>query len=598
MKLGNYRLLLAATTLSVLTACGGGQESDTAMTAADRTPMGGGQESATTTAAADRTRMGGASLTAATTVAANVSITPAQASRFLAQATFGPTEKSIAEAAAMGQDAWITAQFAKPRTSHLATMNSLATLLGGTANLTQNNFLESWWKQAITGDDQLRQRVTFALSQIFVVSTQGDAIWKYPRGVANYYDLLSKNAFGNFRDLLQDVATNPMMGVYLSHLSNRKESATRMPDENFAREIMQLMSIGLYEQYQDGTLKYVNAKPIETYTAADIKGLAKVFTGWSWGGPDNSDQRFYNQVKDPNREILPMQAYPAFHSTSEKRFLGRTIPAGGTAEADLKIALDTIFNNRNVGPFIARRLIERLVSSNPSPAYVAAVALTFNDNGSGVRGDMKAVIRAVLMAPEARWGNVASLATSPKVREPVIRLANWMRAFNVTSKSGRFLMFNTDDPVVYLAQTPMSSPSVFNFYRPGYIPPNSELAGKGLAAPELQIAHETSVIAYLNFMRYVVAWGTGGAKGNNDIMPDYTAERALAYQPEALVDRIKLLVLNGNMSAGLRSQILAGLKSIAEPNPSNAVDVAAFRDSRVSLAIFLAMASPEYIVQK
>jgi uncharacterized protein (DUF1800 family) len=536
-----------------------------------------------------------------TTATATVAITPAQASRFLAQATFGPTEKSIAEAAAMGQDAWITAQFAKPRSSHLANMNSLAGVVGGEANLTPNNFLESFWKQAVSGDDQLRQRVTFALSQILVVSTQHDSIWKYPRGVANYYDLLSKNAFGNFRDLLQDVATSPMMGIYLSHLGSRKESATRMPDENFAREIMQLMSIGLYEQNQDGTLKMANGKPIETYTGDDVKGLAKVFTGWGWGGADKSDARFYSQIKDSSREITPMQGYPAFHSTAEKRFLGRTVPGGGTPEADMKMALDTIFANRNVGPFIARRLIERLVTSNPSPAYVSRVALTFNDNGSGVRGDMKAVIRAVLMAPEARWGGVPGLTASPKVREPVIRLANWMRAFGVSSKSGRFLMFNTDNPVVYLAQTPMSSPSVFNFYRPGYIPPNSDLAAKGMAAPEMQIAHETSVIAYLNFMRNVVAWGTGGVGTSNnlpDIVANYSAERALAYQPEALVDRIKLLVMNGNMSAALRSQILTGVKSIAEPNPNNAPDVAAFRDSRVALAVFLVMASPEYIVQK
>ncbi|SHN43909.1 Uncharacterized conserved protein, DUF1800 family [Duganella sacchari] len=582
MKLGNVKLALATASLITLAACGGSNPDAVAPDAAS---------SGTT---ASRMIMGGAT-TAAT---ADVSITPAQASRFLAQASFGPTEKSIAEVAAMGQDAWITAQFAKPRVSHLTTLNGLAGTIGGAANLTPNNFLESFWKQAISGDDQLRQRVTYALSQIFVISTQQDAIYTFPRGVANYYDLLAKNAFGNFRDLLQDVATNPMMGLYLSHLRNEKESATRMPDENFAREIMQLMTIGLYELQQDGVMKLANGKPIETYTHDDVMGLAKVFTGWCWNGADKSEARYYGTLRDPFRETMPMQVYAQFHSTSEKRFLGRTIGAGSNAADDMKIALDTLFNHRNVGPFIARRLIERLVTSNPSPSYVSRVAMAFNNNGQGVRGDMQAVIRAILMAPEARWGNVPGLTASPKVREPVIRLANWMRAFNVTSKTGRFLMFNTDNPVVYLAQTPMNSPSVFNFYRPGYVPPNSDLALKNLTAPELQIASEPSVIGYVNFMRYVVTWGTGGASGMPDIVPDYSAERALAYQPEALVDRIKLLVLNGNMSTTLRNQILSALKSISEPNPNNAADVAVFRDSRVSLAIFLAMVSPEYIVQK
>ena len=590
---------LMAAGMMLLTACGGGGQdpdvavADTTQTrTAARVVMGSAAPAAATTTASTT------DATTATTATSAQAITPALASRFLAQASFGPTTKSINEVAAIGQEAWINAQFTLPRKSHLDTLNALAPSLGGVANLNTNHFLESFWKQAITGEDQLRQRVAFALSQIFVISTKHVAIYNFPRGVANYYDLMEKNAFGNFRDLLQDVATSPMMGLYLSHLRNQRESTTRMPDENFAREIMQLMTIGVNELQQDGAVKLVNGKPQETYTLDDVKGLAKVFTGWCWGGPDKSEPRYYGTVKDSNRENLPMQVYPSFHSMSEKRFLGKTIPAGGSAEADMKIALDTLFSNRNVGPFIAQRLIERLVTSNPSPAYIARVALTFNDNGKGVRGDMQAVIRAILLAPEARWPGVPGLTATPKVREPVVRLANWMRAFNVSSKSGRFQMFNTDNPVVYLAQTPMNSASVFNFYRPGYIPPNSDLALKKLTSPELQIASEPSVIGYLNFMRYTVAWGTGGANGVSDIMPDYTAERALAYQPEALVDRIKLLVLNGIMSTSLRNQIIAGLKSIPEPNPTNSADVTAFKDSRVALTIFLAMASPEYIVQK
>ncbi|TFW29803.1 DUF1800 domain-containing protein [Duganella callida] len=600
MKLGNLRYALPLTSLLILSACGGGDgqnlsssnDANTFVATAGLVVQGGAG------ASSSRVVQGGAAAAPTAAVAASP-ISPAEASRFLAQATFGPTEKSINDVAASGQAAWIEAQFALPRTSHLATMNALAPSLGGVANLTTNNFLESWWKQAVTGDDQLRQRVAYALSQIFVISTQQVAIYNFPRGVANYYDLLEKNAFGNFRDLLQDVATSPMMGLYLSHLRNQKESATRMPDENFAREIMQLMTIGLYEQKQDGTLLLQNGKPVETYSHADVMGLAKVFTGWCWGGPDASEARFYGTLKDANRETMPMQVYSAFHSTSEKRFLGKTIGSGTTAEADMKVALDTLFNNRNTGPFIARRLIERLVTSNPSPAYVSRVALTFADNGQGVRGDMKAVIRAIFLAPEARYANAPGVTASPKVREPVIRLTNWMRAFNVTSKSGRFLMFNTDNPVQQLAQTPMNSPSVFNFYRPGYVPPNSDLAAKNLSAPELQIATEPSVIGYVNFMRYAINSGTGGASGVPDLVPNYTAERALVSQPEALVDRVKLLLLNGNMSSSLRNQILSAVKSVQDPAvATNAADATVSRDSRVSLAIFLAMASPEYVVQK
>ena len=518
--------------------------------------------------------------------------TPAQASRLLAQASFGATMPEIDRLTAIGYSAWIEDQFQKPQPLHRDHMNSVAASTG--QNATQSHFFESFWQQAATGEDQLRQRVTFALSQIFVVSFQDSTVATYPRGVASYYDTLAAHAFGNYRNLLEAVSVHPMMGIYLTSLRNQKESGTRVPDENYAREVMQLFSIGLYELNQDGSLRMADNKPIETYTNTDISGLAKVFTGWSWAGPDKSDTRFYGGNADPNRDWMPMQSYPKFHSVSEKRFLGAVVPAQASPETSLKIALDTLFNHPNVGPFIGRQLIQRLVTSNPSPQYVARVAAAFANNGSGVRGDMKAVLRAILLDPEARSDAVLTDPNAGKLREPVVRLANWMRAFNAQSASNRFLLGNLDDPLFSLGQTPMRSPSVFNYYRPGYVPPNTSIAAAGLVAPEMQITGETSVVGYLNFMRDVIPNGTGSSR---DIKADYAVELSLADQPEKLVDRVNLLLMANQMPTSLRSQIINAVNSVAI-STTNAASAATARKNRVSLAIFLTMASPEYLAQK
>ena len=522
--------------------------------------------------------------------------TAEKAARFLAQATFGPSSSSIDQVTTAGYAAWLDSQFAKPQKLHRNYMDGIAPSLPSGTKLSQNQFFESFWQQAVAGDDQLRQRVTFALSQIFVVSFQDSNISNYPRGVASYYDVLATNAFGNYRNLLEAVSLHPMMGIYLTSLHNQKESGSRVPDENYAREIMQLMSIGLYEINQDGSIKISNGKPVETYTNADITGMAKVFTGWSWAGPDKSDSRFFGGNPDPDRDWKPMQSYPKFHSISEKKFLGTTVAAQGTAspEASLKTALDRLFNHANVGPFIGKQLIQRLVTSNPSPQYVARVAAAFADNGQGVRGDMKAVIKAILLDDEARADVNLSNVNKGKLREPVIRMANWMRAFNAKSTSTRFLLGSLDDPLSALAQTPMRSPSVFNFYRPGYVPPNTTIAGAGLVAPEMQITGETSVTGYLNTMRDVIPNGTGSSR---DVKPDYTAELALTDTPDKLLDRIDLLLMSKQMSTVLRNQILAAVNSVTIP-ANNANNAATARKNRVSLAIFLTMASPEYIVQK
>ncbi len=540
--------------------------------------------------------------------------TQAEATRFLAQATMGPTEAEATGLVQQGYAAWLADQSARPQTPHRTYMEAQAVALAANnGTLSPNNFYESWWAQAVTGPDQLRQRVAFALSQVFVVSFVDPNLSNRPLGVATYYDMLARNAFGNYRTLLEEVSLHPMMGNYLTMLRNQKESATRVPDENYAREIMQLFSIGLFQLNADGTPKTDAAGvPLETYTHDDIVGLAKVFTGWSWyAGPnltDRTSSRFGGGNANAERDWQPMQAYNRYtantdyHSISAKNFLGVTIAAQTTPdpEGDLKTALDTLFNHPNTGPYISKLLIQRLVTSNPSPAYVGRVAARFNDNGSAVRGDLKAVISAVLLDREARTYS-ASDTSFGKLREPVLRLAHFMRAFKSSSTSGRFLgIDNTDDPASRLGQTPMRSPTVFNFFRTGYTPPNTSLASAGLTAPELQLVHEVSVAGYLNYMR---GWVTPSA--TRDVQQNYTAELAVADNPDALVDRMNMLLMSGQMSDTLRAQLVAAVAGRSIPAPvlnngvvSNQAAIDTAKRDRASIAVFLTLAAPDYLTQK
>jgi uncharacterized protein (DUF1800 family) len=583
VKLSSSSLLIAV--MLTLAACGGGGGGASGGASTSPSSSSGGAIVTPPVTPADPVTPP-ITTTPPTASAGDVLPTKAAASQFLAQATFGPTAASIDALAASSKTDWINSQFAMPQTLH----RDYILQMNASGSLTGSSILESFWKQAAVGEDQLRQRVTFALSQIFVISMVDPNVGTRSAGVAGYYDMLGQNAFGNFRTLLQGVALHPMMGIYLSHMRNQKESGARVPDENFAREVMQLMTIGLYQLNQDGSIKTSAGKPIETYTHDDVMGLAKVFTGWSWAGPDQSTTRFNGGNADPARDWTPMQSYSAFHSTSVKNFLGAS--TNGSAEADLKVALDTLFNHPNVGPFIGRQLIQRLVSSNPSPAYISRVAAAFNNNGAGVRGDMRAVIRAVLLDPEA-----ANSGGAKKLREPVLRLANWMRAFNVKSTSGRFAMVGTDDALSGLGQTPLRAPSVFNFFRPGYTPPGSALAAAGMVAPEMQITAEPSVTGYLNYMQSVIPNGAGSGR---DIQPDYSAELALAAQPAQLIDRVNLLLVAGQMSSTLRNQLVTALNAVAIPaaTATNATAVETARKNRVYLAIFLTMASPEYLAQR
>ncbi len=491
-------------------------------------------------------------------------------------------DEDINELMQIGYSAWIDKQLATPRgTTHLAFFD--------TANRdgNDNEVANAFWSQALTGKDQLRLRMAYALSQIFVISLADGDVDNFDRGVVAYLDMLADHSFGKYRDLLEKVALNPLMGLYLTHLGNQKADATgRVPDENFARETMQLFTIGLVKLNEDGTVPPGTA--LETYTGDDVAGLAKVFTGWSWDcGSGTRDDKCFSTgssaSSNPDRALRPMIDYPKFHSPDAKKFVGKEIPAGTSAAESLKQALDHLFAHPNVGPFIGRQLIQRFTTSNPSPAYVAAVARAFNNNGSGVRGDMKAVLKAVLMHPEARLMTL----TSGKVREPVLRMSAVARAFKYSSASGKYKIGLTDSPSEDLAQAPLHAPSVFNFYRPGYVATGSKSAGQGLVAPELQIVDETSVAGYVNFMRDSISRGIN----DDDVRSNFTDELSKATNAATLVDHVTTLLTYGAIGLTRKNEIVTAVEKISASTDSG-------KRNRVNAAVLLTVSSPEFLVLK
>ncbi|MDP3405237.1 MAG: DUF1800 domain-containing protein [Brevundimonas sp.] len=528
-------------------------------------------------------------------------ISDAEAAKFLTQATFGPTDAEIEAVKAQGYGAWINAQIALPSASHQVYVeNRLAQirLTNPQAILSPNQFYESFWLYSATGQAQLRERMKLALSEIFVISMTDANI--DVRGAASYYDMLGANAFGNYRTLLEQVSLHPMMGIYLTHLANQREdpATARTPDENYAREVMQLMSIGVQELNPDGTVRRnAQGEPIPTYTPADISNLAKVFTGFSWYHPTPTNQTFFGRNRDVDAAVRPMIVYPQHHSITAKTFLGVTIPAGNNdASADLRIALDTIFNNVNVPPFICKQLIQRLVTSNPSGGYVSRCSSAFANNGAGVRGDLAAVVRTILTDAEARDINAANSATFGKIREPMIRMTNWMRAFGATSVSGNYLL-NSTSANTSLGQSALASPSVFNFFRPGYVPPNTRAGAQNLTVPEFQIVDEVTVAGYANTMQAAIGNGIGmGA----DVRSAYVREVAIANDANALADRMNRMLLYGQMSSTLRARIVESVNSVAIPAATGtnqaAIDTALL--NRARLAVYMTMVSPEYLVQR
>jgi uncharacterized protein (DUF1800 family) len=547
-------------------------------------------------------------------------VSPSDAARFLEEATFGATDGDIRNVSLNGYQWWLNQQFALPATpmepavEQAVIVNNPPCASGdvkcNAALFVQNNQDDdlvqgAFWQQSLTAPDQLRQRVKYALSQIFVISSDNtSAIQNMPRGETAYYDLLGADAFGNFRQLLQDVTLNPMMGQFLSMQGNDKGNATTDPDENYAREVQQLFTIGLWQLNDDGSQKLDgNGQPIPTYSNTDVKGLAAVFTGWSWNIPgDSSDTAWSNCCiyvgPGHGEELLPMQSFPNHHSTVEKDFLGVTIPASGSPDpqGDLKLALDTLFNHPNLPAFFSKQMIEHLVTSNPSPAYINRVAQVFKNDGTGVRGNLQAVITAILMDPEAR--DTATDTTNPqygKVREPLLRYSEWARAFTAQSRTGSYDIGSAEDPIYGYNEMWLRSPTVFNWFAPNYTPPDTSISAAGLLAPEMQIVNVSSVVGFINYMQGAIG---SGATGGPDLYSSYATEMSLAAQPDQLLDRINLLLMSGQMSSSLYNQILAAINSISIPTGSDQNAINAALLSRVQAAIYLTVASPDFAAQQ
>ena len=509
--------------------------------------------------------------------------TPQQAARFLLQATPGATHGDIHALTGQPYAAWLDAQMARPvAASHFDWL--LASGYG--AEEFRNSFAgldATLWRALIGGTDGLRQRVALALSEIFVVSALGisGAPWR-AFCVANYVDLLTTHAFGNYRTLIEAITRSTAMGIYLTYRgSSRADPATgSQPDENYARELLQLFSIGLVELEMDGTPVQVDGAPVETYDQADIAGLARVFTGW------DLDRSGLTTPLPADVHRRPMSNVRRRYETGEKRFLGTVIPAGVDADTALDIALDAIFHHPNVPPFIGRQLIQRLVTSNPSPAYVARVAAAFANNGKGVRGDLAATLRAVLLDAEARDLTAAADPSFGKLREPVLRFLGWARAFGATSISGKWRLGDLSDPATRLGQSPLRATSVFNFFRPGYVPPGTAIADAGLVAPEFQIATETSVSGYINFMQGAIA-----NLATSDIRADYASLVPLAAQPRALLDEINLVLAGGQVDAATLDEFAAALATMPTATPLGT-------SARIGAAVLLVLAAPAYLIQK
>ncbi len=511
-----------------------------------------------------------------------------QAARLMLRASFGADRATIDRVVSIGQDAWLEEQFDAPATTTHVDWLRAQGYENYDDRFNRGRLDHSVWRKFISGDDTLRQRVVYALSQIFVVGLDSIDGYFPDFSVGHYLDMMEANAFGSFRKILEDVTLSCAMGDYLSMRGSRKaDSSGRRPDENYAREVMQLFTIGLVELNPDGSPKTNNGQPIETYNEADVSGLARVFTGWD-RGPGFSESQA--------TEVLgPLVNDARYHELGTKQFLGTTIPANTNAVTSLRIALDRLFDHPNVGPFIGRQLIQRLVTSNPSPAYIARVSAAFADNGSGVRGDMKAVIRAVLVDREARALDVdvpeGARATREqgKLREPVLRFVQWARATRVRSPSGRWELWDLSSPADGLGQSPMHSPSVFNFYRPGYVPPNTVFAETAKVAPEFQITTESSVASYINFMQ----WAIGSDDGiyGSDLVSDFGAWVPLAADAAALAAEVNLVFAANRLRGDRLRAIVDALTSMPTGNDTQ-------RLRRVQAAMLLVLASPEYLVQR
>lgn len=543
-----------------------------------------------------------------------------QAARFLAQAALGATPVSIADVMKKGYDGWLEQQMELPRTVRTDPTSNLPNTpramdlmrLGDAAlrQLAQERELDipGWleegnmstdlgldnvvWCGLFTSQDPLRQRLMLALSEIFVVSTRNLPIPYGHVAAVAYWDILGDHCFGNFLDLLENIALSPAMGTYLSlRGSSKADGSGRHPDENFAREVLQLFTIGLVELDQYGEpVRNARGETTDTYNNEVITQLARVFTGWDFDAAwvDFRPGMTYDYT------VRPMKFFPERYDTDEKWVLkpaNKITAAPG--RATVRQALQFIVNHPNVGPFIARQLIQRLVTSNPEKEHVARVAAAFNDNGSGVRGDMKAVIKAVLLDPFARLSVLAGgdrQARRGKLREPILRLTQWASLVDLRSNDGFWWAGNlsgTDK----LAQAPLRAPSVFNFFRPGFTMGHAGPNGGAMLAPEFQITDESSVIGYANFLQETLQVGLGYVESQR-LSPNYAPWDNLAVLPEVLVDQLNLLLTGRTLSPRTLAVVLAAVRS------AQAADGQTQERNRVLAAFYLIMCSADYLVQR
>ncbi|WP_246616501.1 DUF1800 domain-containing protein [Thaumasiovibrio subtropicus] len=500
----------------------------------------------------------------------------------LYRATFGPRPDSYQQLAEQGYEAWLEQQFSLPTSSHYARVNEYP-LLGDAETYNQSDRAAVWWDLVINAPDQLRQRVAFALSEVFVISRYGANLGSRPLEMMHYYDMLANHAFGNYRDLIEDVTRHAAMGDYLSMMANQKAdpSKNRYPDENYAREVMQLFSIGLYHLNMDGTEQRDNqGQLIPTYTQDDIENLARVFTGWHvaekakpwWGSKEGN-------------WFLPMVAYAEQHDDGQKVVMGEVFPAGQTAEQDMAQAMDMLLDHANTAPFISKHLIQRLVTSNPSPAYVERVSSVFADNGAGVRGDLKAVVKAVLLDEEALTG---ATKAPVKMKEPLIAMANFLRAMEAKSAdpSGRF--HNSNGTFWAYGQAPLSSPSVFNFFSPDYAP-NGEINQAGEVAPEFEILNWNNFILTNNQF-----WSaTGRTNYDNEENPkriviNAAPLEAIANDHAALIAEIDRRLLSQRMSDPLKAIIEEALGDLRDTQQA----------LKVRHALYIVLTSQEFHIEE
>ena len=498
-----------------------------------------------------------------------------EAVRFLHRTSFGPRDEEIDQLRDAGYANWINQQMQLPPTF-------LMPLTRERADPRWGEHVTNWLELSVTADDQLRQRVAFALSQLFVVSDQ-DGLGQQQVALANYYDLLIAHSFGNFRDLLEQVTLSPVMGDYLSMKGNQKADPEKniRPDENFARELLQLFTIGLVQLNPDGTVQRdAEGTPVPTYDQEVVEGFARVFTGWHFKDVDNWN---YPMVED---WFTPMQGYPERHENGEKTLLnGTVLPAGQGIHKDLADALDNVFNHANVGPFFAKHMIRQLVTSNPSDNYVRRVASVFNADSNGQRGNIAAVVNAVLLDEEALQGHAQNPEQFGKLREPLIRMVGLWRAFDANPAHPEF---DYGWIANRLSQGPLQSPSVFNFFSPDFSQ-SGAIRDAGLLSPEFQLMNESSIINLTSALLAHTIWINTTSDGSNKSAP---------------VELRPLIELDGDVDAQLN--YLSRL-TLGKPASSGLIEQANYlldkRDGaqaevRAEELLFLFASSPEAAIQR